>query len=155
MVDGEGEHRVGAAFDASRVERDRTLEAMRDLEWSLASAAGGGQWRNEVVAKLEALEMAMTVERRELHRPDALLAMVGAEHPRRFGSHIRNLREQYDDIIRQVRALLSELDGSGDEHHDPGDVRQRAGWIIRALHHCRARQTDLVYDALELDLGSN
>lgn len=141
-----------AAFEASRLDRDRTLQAVQRFERALAMAAGGASWLAEVVADLEALEAAMAEEREELNRPDALLAMIAAEHPRRFSSRVRNLREQYDDIIRQVASLRDQL-AHVDAAPDAGDLRQRASWIIRALHHCRARQTDLVYEAIALDLG--
>lgn len=143
------------AFAASRLDRDRTLRAVRSLENSLEMAAGGGYWIDQVAADLGALEAVMTEEQRELNRPDALLAMIAAEHPRRFGSRIRSLQEQYDDIIRQVASLRSQLDEPAEGGSDAADLRHRAGWIIGALRHCRARQTDLVYEALRMDLGED
>ncbi len=116
-------------------------------------AAAGGTWLDEVTKDLEALESVMAEERRELRRPDALLAMIAADHPRRFGSRIRNLQEQYDDINRQVTSLRDQLAHADESPPDSTDLRRRASWIISALHHCRARQTDLVYEALNLDLG--
>lgn len=141
------------AFAASRIDRDSTLRAIHRLEAALAMAAEGATWVAEVTADLEALEAAMVDERRELNRPDALLAMIAAEHPRRFTSRVRNLRDQYDDIIRQVASLRDQLATGEDIPPDAGDLRRRASWIISALHHCRARQTDLVYEAIAMDLG--
>lgn len=141
------------AFAASRFDRDRTLQAMRHFETALAMAAEGEAWLTEVGTDLETLETAMAEEQRELNRPDALLAMIAAEHPRRFSSRVRNLREQYDDIIHQVASLRNQLAHGEDSPADAGDLRERAGWIIRSLHHCRARQTDLVYQAIAMDLG--
>ena len=141
------------AFEASRVDRDRTLRAMHRFETALAMAAEGDTWLTEVTADLAALETAMVEEQRELNRPDALLAMIAAERPRRFSSRIRNLREQYDDIIRQVASLRDQVAHGADTRPDAGDLRERASWIIRSLHHCRARQTDLVYEAISMDLG--
>lgn len=142
-----------AAFTASRLDRDRTLRAMHRFETALAMAAEGGAWLTEVTTDLAALEVAMVEERRELDRPDALLSMIAAEHPRRFSARVRNLREQYDDIIRQVASLRDQLARVQDTPPDAGDLRQRASWIIHALHHCRARQTDLVYESIAMDLG--
>ena len=56
-----------------------------------------------------------------------------------------------DDLVRQLASLHDQLQSA--DHAEAGDLRHRAGWIIRALHHCRARQADLVFDALEMDLG--
>ena len=142
-----------SAFAASRIDRDRTLRAVHRFETALAMAAERGAWLAEVTTDLEALESAMVEEQRELNRPDALLAMIAAEHPRRFGSRIRNLREQYADIIGQVSSLRDQVAHGEDTRPDAGDLRERASWIIRSLHHCRARQTDLVYEAIDVDLG--
>ncbi|CAN5775094.1 hypothetical protein BH24ACT15_BH24ACT15_39310 [soil metagenome] len=142
-----------AAFSATRTDRDRTLQAIHRLETALAMASPGKAWHSEVTGDLEALEAAMVEERRELNRPDALLAMITAGNPRRFGPRARNLREQYDDIIRQVASLRDQLAHADLTQTDAVDVRQRAGWITGALHHCRARQTDLVCEALNMDLG--
>lgn len=143
------------AFDLSRLDRDRTLRAMRRLENTLAMAAGAERWLPEVAAAFEALSGAMDAERHELNQPDSLLSMIAAEHPRRFSSWVRNLHDQYDDIIRQVGSLLAQLERLDDVSPNAGDLRQRAGWVITSLHHCRARQTDLVYEALTMDLGES
>lgn len=141
------------AFDVSRVDRDRTLAALHRLESALAMAAGTSEWLEEVVTDLHSLESAMKDERDELNRPDSLLAMIAAEAPRRFGPRIRGIRDQYDDITRQVGSLLKETRPTEDGTVDSTDLRHRCGSVIRAIHHCRARQTDLVYEALRLDLG--
>ena len=99
------------------------------------------------------LRDAMTEEQRELDRPDSLLTMISAERPRRFGPRVRGIKEQYADIARQLGSIRRELEDSEGSLVDTGDLRHRAGWIIRALHNCRNRQADLVFEALGLDLG--
>lgn len=141
------------AIITSRLERDRTLGAIHSLEASLGRAADATTWLETVQSQLELLEDSMVEEQRELHRPDALLALIASRHPRRFGPRIRGLREQYADAIRQVASLRRQLDSAGAGDLNAEDLRHRAGWIIRALHHCRGRQADLVYEALRLDLG--
>jgi hypothetical protein len=141
------------AIAASRLERDRTLGAIHSLETSLGQAADISTWLDRVESDLGLLEDAMVEEQRDLNRPDALLALIASRHPRRFGPRIRSLREQYDDIIRQVASLRRQLANPGESHPNAEDLRHRAGWVIRALHHCRGRQADLVYDALRLDIG--
>lgn len=141
------------AFDVSRGDRDRTLAALHRLESALAMASGTNEWVEAVIGDLRSLESAMRAERDELNRPDSLLAMIAAEAPRRFGPRIRGIRDQYDDITRQVGSLLRETGPSQRGTVDSSDLRHRCGSVIRAVHHCRARQTDLVYEALRLDLG--
>lgn len=140
------------SVDAARADRDRTLGAIRDLELALGRAAGGEDWIVEIGSSLRALSEAMSEERRELERPDSLLAMIAAERPRRFGPRVRGIEEQYADIARQLGSFRRELEASA-ETTDSGELRHRAGWIIRALHNCRNRQADLVFEALGVDLG--
>lgn len=142
------------AYATSREDRDRTLSAVRSLEASLARAAGREGWHGRVMSALADLETEMTAEREELRRPDSLLAMIAGEHPRLFGSRVRSFIEQYDDIGRQAASLRGQIEAAHREDLDPLDIRQRAGWIVNALTHCRARQTDLVFEALTLDLGA-
>lgn len=141
------------AFSFRRAERDRTLEAVHRLEGALAMASGGTRWIETVASDLEVLEAAVLDEQREARRPDALLSMIAAENPRRFGSRVENLREQHDDIAHQVAALRREVQDPDPAAIDASDLRHRVGWVVRAVHHHLARQTDLVYEALELDLG--
>lgn len=150
MTDSErpSQDTVGAA----RADRDRTLGAIRDLEVALGRAAGGEDWITEIGSSLRALSEAMSEEQTELQRPDSLLTMISAERPRRFGPRVRGIKEQYADIARQLGSFRRELEASGDMT-DSGELRHRAAWIIRALHNCRNRQADLVFEALGVDLG--
>jgi hypothetical protein len=141
------------AFDAAQFERDRTLNAARRVENALSRASGGSSWAADLKSSLVPLRDAMTDERHELERPGSLLAMISAERPRRFGPRVRGIRMQYDDIVRQLESFQRELEHWDGSVGDVGDVRNRADWIIRALHNCRNRQADLVFEALELDLG--
>lgn len=142
-----------ASFADAQVDRDRTLRALRGLETALARPAGGEAWIADLESSLDGLRDAMTEERRELDRPDSLLMMISAEHPRRYGPRVRGIEEQYADIARQLESFRRELEATKGSASDIGDLRHRAGWIIRALHDCRNRQADLVFDALGLDLG--
>lgn len=151
MVEDSASHQ--GAFDAAQFERDRTLISVRRVEDALSRASGGDSWAAELKSSLDSLRAAMTEERQELERPASLLAMISAERPRRFGPRVRGIREQYNDIVRQLESFQSELELWDGSVGDVGDVRHRADWIIRALHNCRNRQADLVFEALEVDLG--
>lgn len=142
-----------AAFTAAQAERDRTLVSLHEVESALSRAAGGENWVDDLKSSLRSLQEAMSEERDELDRPGSLLSMISSERPRRFGPRVRGIREQYDDIARQLDSFRHELDGWDGAEGDIADVRHRAGWIIRALHNCRNRQADLVFDAVGLDLG--
>lgn len=141
------------AFDAARFERDKTLMTVRAVEDALSRAAGAEDWVDDLKTSLETLQDAMSAEQRELDEPGSLLAMLASERPRRFGPRIRGIKEQYDDIARQLDSFRRQLDRWDPGVDDIGDIRHRAGWIIRALHNCRNRQADLVFEALGRDLG--
>lgn len=143
------------AFDAALVERDRTLIAAREVEHALSRAAGVENWVDDLKSSLDSLQDAMSEEQRELNRPGSLLTMISAERPRRFGPRVRGIREQYDDIARQLDSFRRELDEWDGSVAEIADVRHRLGWIIRALHNCRSRQADLVFEALGVDLGGS
>jgi len=142
-----------AAFLVSQSEQDRTLLAIHRVESALAKASGSEQWMQNVTEELESLEDALRAEEEESSLPDALLSLLTGTNPRRFGVRVHHLRDQLSDLIRQVAALRQELDTDGPEEVDSGDLRHRIGWVLRALHHYRARLTDLVYEAIERDLG--
>lgn len=142
-----------AAFLVSQSEQDRTLLAIHRVESALAKASGSEQWMQNVTKELESLEAALRTEEEESSLPDALLSLLAGTNPRRFGVRVRHLRKQLSDLIRQVASLRQELDTDDPEKVDAGDLRHRIGWILRALHHYRARLTDLVYEAIERDLG--
>lgn len=140
------------AYEASREDRDRTMATIHELEAALARAAGADDWHEGVIRGLVDLEDAMAIEQAELERPDSLLALIAGEHSRLFGPRIRNFKEQYIDVARQASSLRAQMETAGSDVA-AADVRHRVGWIINALRHCRARQTDLVFEALTLDLG--
>lgn len=141
------------AIRAAQLERDRTLISAREVEDALSRAAGGTNWVDDLKSSLGSLQDAMSEERRELDQPASLLALISAERPRRYGPRVRGIIEQYEDITRQLDSFRRELDHWEGTVGEIGDLRNRAGWIIRALHNCRNRQADLVFEALGLDLG--
>jgi hypothetical protein len=144
-----------AAFASSQTDRDVTLQAIHRLEAAAGTAAPGREsdWLEQVLADLRALEGAIAKEREESLQPDSLLSMIGRDYPRRFGARVRQLRTQLDDIGRQMASLRSQLEQLRDDDTDFADIRERLGWLVRAIHHRRARETDLVYEAVDLDLG--
>ena len=144
-----------AAFAGTRADRDATLAAVRRLE-AAAGMAGSGRevaWLEQVIADLQLLEEAVASERDEAQRPDSLFSMIARDYARRFGSRVRQLGEQHADIARTITSLRAQLGSMRDEAIDVAELRQRLGWLADAIRHRRARETDLVYEAIELDLG--
>lgn len=139
------------AFAARQAERDRALEAIHQLDAALGRAGEGPSWSATVTKSLAALGSALAEELAESTQPDALLSLIAAENPRRFRSRAEHLRRQVEDLVRQIESLRQQIGDSPPA--DVTDLRHRIGAVIRAIHQYRARETDLVYEAIELDLG--
>lgn len=155
MAEEEGRRSPENAFTVKRSGRDQTLTAIQHLETSLGRASGSEGWLAGVRSDVDALLAAMAGEQEHARRPDDLMAMIAAENPRRFSSRVDHLRAQYDDMMRHVESLWNQLDGVQPEQVDVTDLRHRLGWVLQSIHQYRARQTDLVYEAIQLDLGDH
>jgi hypothetical protein len=137
-----------AGLDARQVDRDRTLEAVHQLEAALSAAAPGREaaWRDDVLTSLVILEDVTATERANADRPDSLLSDIARTQPR-LGPRVRGVRTQYRQLQDAIGALRRELEPSGDDRTDFADVRQRLAWVLTALRHQRARESDLIYEA--------
>ncbi|REJ66370.1 MAG: hypothetical protein DWQ31_15000 [Planctomycetota bacterium] len=147
--------RRDAAVDSSRLGRQRMLEAMRELEAALANAAPRreSKWKSHVATTLAALEEEMQKQALELRDDDGLFADLLREAPR-LDNQINQLRQQHDDLVRQIKSLREELfSNSDDGPPDVGDIRQRLAWLLTSLRHFQSRETDLIYEATQVDIG--
>jgi hypothetical protein len=137
-----------AGLEAREVFQDRTLDAMHRLEAALSSAAPGREasWRDDVVAALTELHLATTEENDNAARPDSLLSDLQRTQPR-LRSRVRGVRTQYRHLRDGIEALRQELEEQSPDVPDFGDVRQRLAWLLTALRHQRARESDLIYEA--------
>jgi hypothetical protein len=161
-----GEERVTAFSEEQRsglrarqVDQDRTLSAMHRLEAALAEAAPRreGPWLDAVLSALGDLEAVTAEELSNAERADSLLSDLSRNQPR-MRNRVRALRLQYRKLRDTIAALRQELGGHGEVDVDFADVRQRLGWVLTALRHQRARESDLIYeayyDAFRLELRS-
>jgi hypothetical protein len=138
-----------AALGARQVDQDRTLAAVHELEAALASAGPGreGPWRAVVVAALDVLAAATAEEDRNAAQPDSLLADIARTQPR-LRTRVRGLRTQYRHLLDSLDRFRTEfVDPDPDVVLDVADVRQRLAWLLGALRHQRARESDLIYEA--------
>lgn len=148
-----------AGLDAHVADQDRTLAAMHRLEAALGAAAPGreGPWRDDVLAALAVLDEATTDEHANAERPDSLLSDVKRTQPR-LRTRVRGVRTQYAHLRDRIRELRRELE-AGEGAPDFADIRQRVAWLLNALRHQRARESDLIYeayrDAFDADLTAD
>lgn len=134
---------------ARRRDQDRTLEAMHRLEAALAEAAPRREvrWKAAVLGALGDLDAATAEEQANAERPDSLLADLARTQPR-LRNRARAVRLQYRKVRDAIADLRHELEAHGDDEAiDYADLRQRLGWLLTALRHQRARESDLIYEA--------
>jgi hypothetical protein len=149
-----------AGLDARSLDQDRTLTAMHQLEAALATAAPHRttRWREGVLAGLAALDEATGDEFENSESPDSLLSDIKRTQPR-LRTRVRGLRTQYVRLREAIVSLRAELDEPTDEDTDFADVRERLSWLLTALRHQRALESDLIYeaylDAFDIDVSAD
>ena len=129
------------------MDKDRTLDAIHELEAALGSAAPGRelQWRRDVLAALVVLDESTTQEQRNADEPDSLLSDI-ARTQSRLRSRVRGVRAQYGQLRETIESLRRELTAE-ETNIDFADTRQRLAWLLTAFRHQRARESDLLYEA--------
>lgn len=143
------------AVSASRTTRERMLQAMHVLEAALARPAPRRRkaWRSAVAEVLKELEVIMQHQSGELSAQDGLMDELLHETPR-LENRIQQLRHQYQDLLHQIRSLYEEFTSEEQtQFPDIADIRQRLSWLVVALRHFQSRETDLVYEAIQVDIG--
>lgn len=137
-----------AGLEGRRADQDRTLGAVHRLEKALGSAGPGREalWRSEVLEALALLNDATAAEDENARRPDSLLSDIKRTQPR-LRTRVRGVRVQYEHLRDRITALRTELGEQDAELIDVADLRQRLAWLLSALRHQRARESDLIYDA--------
>lgn len=148
-------------LEARQTDRDATIDAVHRLEEALSAAAPGREtaWRDDVLDALATLDDAMATEYENASRPESLLSDIKRTQPR-LRTRVRGVRMQYQQLQESIRSLREELAPTGDEHRPEfSDTRQRLAWLLTALRHQRARESDLIYeayfDAFDTDLDAD
>jgi hypothetical protein len=140
-----------AGRDTRRDDHDRTLGAMHALEDALDAAAPGREssWRAAVLAALVVLDEATEEEHINASSPDSLLSDIKRTQPR-LRTRVRGLRTQYAHLRQAISSMRTELaKPDEDDGTDYADIRQRLAWLLTALRHQRARESDLIYEAYD------
>jgi len=136
-----------AGGEARRADHDRTLTAMHELEEALDAAAPGREasWRAAVLTALVVLDEATDDEHANAATPDSLLSDIKRTQPR-LRTRVRGLRTQYAHLRETIASIRIEL-AKPDDATDYADIRQRLAWLLTALRHQRACESDLIYEA--------
>lgn len=149
-----------AQIEGRRLDQDRTLLAMHELEAALDAAAPTreARWHDTVLGALSVLGDATREEAENAVRPDSLLSDIAFNQPR-LRHRVRGLRAQYRQLQDSIESLQREFEKPDDAGVDVGDIRQRLAWVLTGLRHQRARESDLIYEAyyeaFRTDLGQH
>lgn len=142
------------AYDVSRSDRARSLDAIHVLESMVGRAAPGRDrdWQADIVSALRQLVPALRAQQGSYEDPTSLLAEIAQDHPR-LRTWVRQLHRQWSELASTAESLLDQLERPDEEAWNYADVREQLRGLLTALHHHRAREADLVFDALSTDLG--
>jgi len=149
------DHRVEQASQQSRETRDASLHALHVLEFALAAPAPRRErtWLHRVTTALDALAVALG---RQIHAEDeslGLLSEIALCEPR-YAAQIARLRQEQLDLSIAVASLREQIEPHPELPIDTADVRDRLASITRRYRQHRARESDLVYEALGFELDA-
>jgi hypothetical protein len=128
---------------------------MHRLENSLGQAAPGREekWLADVSNALDLLVVAMTESRELVCRDDGLIKEIKHTTPRLL-SRIENLRDEFDGLVQQAKTLREQLTQASKRSNTAfSDLRLRMEWLLSGLRHHQAKETDLIYEAINVDIG--
>ena len=143
------------AADDNRTQHIRLTFSMHRLEHSLGQAAPGREekWLGDVVKALELLVVAMNESQDIVCRDDGLIEEIKHTTPRLL-SRIANLRDEFDGLLQQATTLREQLKQAVSRSNTAfTDLRQRMDWLLSGLKHHQAKETDLIYEAINVDIG--
>ena len=150
------EHPLQVAAQTSWTDRNVSLDALHVLEAALAEPAPSRhpQWTNRVRVGLEALQNALDAQASGDNEASSLLSEIVVDEPRLL-PRIERLRRQHSELRDRTQTILDELDAQTDHDHlDVADIRDRIAELARRLRHHRAQEADLIYEAVNINLGA-
>lgn len=149
------DHPLQAAARTSWTDRNTSLDALHTLEAALAEPAPTRQqsWIETVRAALGSLREALDAQAGGDSEDASLLSEIANDDPR-FIPRIERLRRQHQALRDSARATLDELATQAEHDHiDAADIRDRVAELARRLRHHRAQEADLIYEAININLG--
>lgn len=142
--------------EASRSDRNTSLDALHVLEDALAGPAPGRHqaWLQRVIEALDALDVALNTQGSTDSETTSLLTEIERNEPR-LSARIERLRQEYNDIRVALHSLRGQIGSSARQTGDVdvADIRDRLSDIARRYRQHRSREADLVYEAVNIDLG--
>ncbi|NNE00749.1 MAG: hypothetical protein HKN47_25820 [Pirellulaceae bacterium] len=147
--------RETAVGDSKRIRRG-LLAAIGALESALARATHTRQkqWRDDVIDAVNQLRETLRQHAVELHGDGGLMAEIVLETPR-LRARVERLRRQHDRLIYELDAVKMELSTEQRAQMTPNirEIRQRVERLVARLRDFQFMETDLIYEAVQVDIG--
>jgi hypothetical protein len=138
----------------TRAGRIDTMVALHALEEALAAPTPRRErtWLHRVLAALDVLSAMLDAQAAGDDETNSLLNEIRRDDPR-FGPRVHRLRAEQADLRIAITSLRDQLAPDAALPVDTADIRDRLASIARRLRTQRARESDLVYEAVNIDLG--
>lgn len=133
----------------ARRHRVTLLENIQAFEQALAAPAGDPAWRPRVSTRLHALRGAFAEHIVVTEGPDGLYAEL-LDHAPRLARAVRTLVREHAAVAAALGVLQRRVDAP---EATVDDLRAWASDLLRELSRHRQRGADLVYEAIETDIG--
>lgn len=143
------------ALAENRTDRQRSLQALQELELRAGSPAPGreAEWLGQVLHALDALEKMLATQHQNSADDASILSDIQREQPR-LHNRVVQLRRDYHDLHEAVTRFRTELEATPPDEIHCADVRQQLDRVATELRDQRAREADLIYEAFNVDLGA-
>jgi hypothetical protein len=142
------------AVKASRAGRFDTMEALHALEYALDAPTPRRErtWLHRVLATLDVLSDRLDAQSANDLDTVSLLSEIRRDDPR-LGPRVERLHAEHADLKVAITSLRDQLVPDASVPVDTADIRDRLASIARRLRAQRGREADLVYEAVNIDLG--
>jgi hypothetical protein len=144
----------GAAVTSSRAGRANIIHALHTLEDALGAPTPRRErtWLHRVLAAVDVLSATLDAQAAGDDAYSSLLTEIQRDDPR-FAPRVARLRAEQADLRIAVTSLRDQLAPDAALPVDTADIRDRLASLARRLRAQRARESDLVFEAVDVDLG--
>jgi hypothetical protein len=148
-------HPLEPAAATSRANRDASLEALRALEEAVSAPVPGREdrWLDMVVNALDQLTTALETQAGDDAGAASLLSEIAVDEPR-LKPRIDRLREEHDDLRAAAASVRHHVAPPAESAIDIAEVRDRLTSIAHRFRQHRAKEADLIFEAVNINLGA-